>query len=257
MVLEMNVVGFFGDLHLGNLFTDVDGVLELAERVMKYADERVVLVFVGDVIEGTNKYRTQIYKMFNVEPLRVQLDYLSWFINTLFDKSKEVGVRLKIHIVLGNHDLGYDYGNLIKFIRKRGLDVSYDSLLIRTERHRILCKHQLNRGSRGSYLTWWSGYLLNLGEKLLFQHNADILVTAHTHRPDIAIVNRDDKFFVGLPAYIVSNEDYKFNKIVVYMDGWMRIDMVSKRPRNLVMRENLRKMSEIVGVEPLLDEVSI
>lgn len=254
----MGVVGFFGDLHLGNLFSDVDGVLELFERGLSFTnDDGYIAVFVGDVIEGTNKYRTQIYKMFNVEPLRVQLDYLSWFVNTLFDKANEKGVRLKVYIVLGNHDLGYDYGNLIKFIRKKNLYVAYDTLMLKTDNYRIVCKHQLNRGSRGSYLTWWSGYLLNLGEKLLNEYNADVLVTAHTHRPDIAIVNRDDKLFIGLPAYIVSNEDYKYNKAVFYRDGWFRIHMIQKRPRNMVMRENLRKMSEIVGIEPLLEEATL
>ena len=253
----MGLIAFFGDLHLGNLYSDVDGVIELFERGLGFTDDEYYVVFVGDVIEGTHKYRTQIYKMFNVEPLRVQLDYLSWLLNVFFDKAREKNIKLRIYIVLGNHDLGYSYGNLIKFINKRYVHVAYDTLMLKTREHRIVCKHQLNRASRGSYLTWWSGYLLNLGEKLLNELKGDVLVTAHTHRPDISIVNRDGRLYIGLPAYIISNEDYKYNKAVFYRDGWIRIHMISKRPRNFVMRENLRKMSEIVGAEPVLDEVEI
>lgn len=252
------MIGFLGDLHLGNLFSDVDGVLDLVRSMMLMSgDGRLDLVFVGDLIEGAHKYRTQIYKMFNVEPLRVQLDLFQWFMQTINAMAKERNIKVKIYVVLGNHDLGYDYGNLLKFVKTKNMNISYDTLLLRTKYHKILVKHQLNRGSRGSYLTWWSGYLLNLAQKLLSETGADMLVTAHTHRPDISIVNRDNKFYVGLPAYIVSNEDHKYNKAILYNDGWIRILIQDKNQRNQVLRNNIKRMSELVGVEPLIDEISV
>lgn len=257
MIMVLVMIGFLGDLHLGNLYSDVGGVLDLVRSMMLVADGRLDLVLVGDVMEGANKYRTQIYRMFNVEPLRVQLDLFQWFVQTINGMARQRGVKTKIYVVLGNHDLGYGYGNLLRFVATKNTSISYDTLLLRTKYHKILVKHQLNRGSRGSYLTWWSGYLLSLADKLLSETGANMLVTAHTHRPDIAVVNRDDKLYVGLPAYIVSNEDYKHNKAVLYSEGWIKILVQPKNPRNQVMRNNIKRMSELVGVEPLLDEVSI
>lgn len=247
------LIGFYGDLHLGNFYSDVDGFLDMNKESMGLAD-KYILVLVGDVIEGSNKYRTQIYKMFNIEPLRVQLDYLTWVLDRLFDQAEENGVDLTVHIVLGNHDLGYDYGNLIKYVKRDKVFVSYDTLILKTPEHKIVCKHQLNRGSRGSYLTWWSGYLLNLGEKLLNELGGDILVTAHTHRPDIAIVNRDNRYFIGLSAFIVSNEDYKYNKAVLYRDGWFNIMIRRKNNRMDVQKTNITRMAEIIGQENLVEE---
>lgn len=250
------MIVFFGDLHLGNLYSDVKGVLDLYNNVFSFVDEgeEIIVVFDGDIIEGANKYRTQIYKMFNVEPLHAQIEYTRWFIRRLLDIADEHGVKAHIHLVLGNHDIGYDYGNLLYILKDKNVHVTIDTLILNTDEYRIICKHQLNRYSRGSYLTWWSGYLLNLGEKILDQYNGNVLVTAHTHRPDIAIINRDNKFFIGLPAYIVSNEDYKYNKAVLIDNEWIHIEINNKNKRTDVLRYNINTLMEILGVEPEIDE---
>lgn len=173
--------------------------------------------------------------MFNLEPLRVQLMYARWLFKQVADAVSSNGIDYSIYAVLGNHDVGYSYGNLLDLIKMRGLRIVYDTLILKSGDYRIVCKHQLNRYSRGSYLTWLSGYLLNLDEKLLEMYHGNVLVTAHTHRPDIAIVNWDDKLFIGLPAYIISNEDYKYNKAIVFRNGWIHVIIKNKHDKSEVI----------------------
>lgn len=254
------IIGFYGDLHIGNLSADIPGFIEITRKVVSnYKPTKYIMVLLGDVIEGSNKYRTQIYKMFNVEPLRIQLDYLAYTLNTIIDYALDMGVYINIKMVLGNHDLGYDYGNLIKYIARdeKMMSYSYDVLILNTNQHRILCKHQLNRMSRGSYLTWWTGYLLNLGERILMEYDADMLVTAHTHRPDIGIVYKNGRTYIGLPSFIVSNEDHIQNKILLYTNGWMKIEVYRKTDPYKLQEINIENMKKLLEQRKVVEEVNI
>lgn len=245
------LISFFGDLHVGNFYSDIPGFLEMNKLLIdSYKPEKYVIVLVGDMIEGANKYRTQIYKMFNIEPLRVQLDYFHSIILELKKYGEEKDVFVEVNMVLGNHDLGYDYGNLLKFIP--GINYAHDVLVLNTDYHKIICKHQLNRMSRGSYLTWWTGYLLDLAYRVLEEYGGDILVTAHTHRPDIGIMHKGKKLFIGLPSFVSSNEDHLYNKALLYYKGWIQIYTSPKNDPYKIREYNIEYMRKIIeSTEPV------
>lgn len=252
------LVGFYGDLHLGNFRSDVPSFLSMTEKAIdKYRPKKFVMVLVGDMIEGTNKYRTQIYKMFNIEPLRVQLEYFKWVAKQVFKIGREYQVKVNIAAVLGNHDMGYDYGSVIKLLGVRKVTFAYEVLLLTIGKKRIVVKHQLNRMSRGSYLTWWSGYLLNLARQVIDEHKADMLVTAHTHRPDVGILYKDGKTYIGLPSFIVSNEDRKENKIVLYTEDWLKIETHPKTPWNKLEEFNVETMKRLLGAREPVEKFKV
>ncbi len=242
------LVLFPGDLQIGNLHSDVPGFQKCVKKaILEYNPRELWIIFVGDLIENSSKYRTQIYKIFNVEPLYVQLEYLREILNEIVAFAKHHVEEIKIRAVLGNHDLTFHTGNII---RERDFDfdfkIYWDYLILKIGEKRYLVIHAVDGKSSGSYLTGWSGYLLEQAKKLLDEYQCDVIITAHTHRPLIADISKDGRRYIMVPSFLSGNREGFLNQLFVVTPFGTNIIEEKKNDPRYLESYNINEMNKIL-----------
>jgi len=211
----MNVL-YVGDLHLGNIYSDVKSFFELMERVKTKHRDIHEIIFTGDVVDGLDKYETQKYKQYP-ETLEVQYKLLKLLLYYLEHEFPETRVVL----VLGNHDK-YFHGLLFdkELIESRFSNVRIVEKYI--DSNSFLCIHELGGKTGGD--VGWTPTMLQRAKTLLLAEGTKLkgLVTAHIHK-SLSIVKHGGQMFIVLPAFLMHEREIArnvtFNPSVVLVDA--------------------------------------
>ena len=246
-----------GDLHLGNIHSDIMSFYTLVIRTINnYQPKLLNLVFLGDVIESAGKYRTQVYKILNIEPLYLQKKILEYLLTRLSLIAEGLGTKLKVILIEGNHDLSYHHGNILDNLNIPCEYKVYEHhVILKWNEKRILCIHTVAKSSRGSYLTGWSGYLKRKAIQELKRYKCDIICMGHTHQPMVSMIFEDGYGFIMLPSFLVGEglglyhqglllTEYGFNIIEL-----PKQDMYSVEEQNIELMRSILQKRRISGEE--------
>jgi UDP-2,3-diacylglucosamine pyrophosphatase LpxH len=208
---------YIGDLHLGNIYSDILGFIELLEKAKQDKYEEVILE--GDVVDGLDKYNTQKYKQMP-DTLITQQELLKWLIEFI---QNNIDTQ-KIVFVIGNHEKD-SRGSIIDF---EMLQKVYG---ITIARHYYDCNnminiHQLAKSARVGSQSGWTPSLVDKAKTMLVYYTriyGDVrgIVTAHVHKI-FAYIQNMDWTFILLPAFLKSGrdtaEDLMFPNTIISMD---------------------------------------
>ena len=246
------------DLHLGSIRTDYLGLKELLTKCKESASLDPVgntkFIFVGDLIDAANLYRTQTNLQFP-RTMDVQRALVLWLDDQLPKGAEKI-------LVMGNHERNLDSGNLTELLKMLGwkiyelfycVETRYNILLSEPGK-RICFIHSANKRYGGSRIIGRTPSLhffeYTLGKEL----GADILVTGHSHKVfNMTLFNGIR--FIMLPSfeYDVNNpgEIIGFTPAAwVYLEN-LGADRIETLPRSVkYLREleirNYRFVTEIV-----------
>ncbi len=210
-----------GDLHLGNVNSDILSFLHLLRKIKYLKDMIKEIVLAGDFVDGLDKYSTQSYKQYP-QTLEVQRNLLKWLIELLMNEFPSA----KVVLVIGNHEA--DFKGLL--FDKDDLEDKYDRLEVKREYidgNKMLFIHQLGKGARfGSQSGWTPATVARaLAEITSVEHRTRMhlsgLVTAHVHKTlDILQVNGYN--LILLPAFLKTGyetaEDKMYQPAIVLID---------------------------------------
>lgn len=201
-----------GDVHIGHVDADLITYMELLE--MGLNEKPDVIIYLGDVIEGVLKYRTQIYNISSFRPIDIQRELFRRFVAEPIVKKRP---KAKLVVVKGNHDINY----IEDFLKPafQGTKVSYE-YVYRYIMDDTLFVHFLTKRSRGSYITSISPYHVNLSLNLSRQYGVSRIVYAHIHRGFAYIVHGGVEIIV-LPSFLRYNDahDASYTPVMLLIDG--------------------------------------
>jgi len=228
----MNV--YVGDLHLGNVYSDIKSFFELMEKVKAKHKDIHEIIFTGDVVDGLEKYETQKYKQYP-ETLEVQYNLLKLLLYYL----EQEFPNTKVVLVLGNHDR-YFYGVLFdkELLESRFKNVKIVDKYV--DGNKVLNIHQL--GGRVGGEVGWSPTMLQRAKTMLLAEGKELkgLVTAHIHK-GLSILKHGKQIFVTLPAFLMDEKEIArnvaFNPTILALeveDGSERVEIYEKDFNDLV-----------------------
>jgi len=231
----MNVL-YVGDLHLGNIYSDVKSFFELMERVKTKHRDIHEIIFTGDVVDGLEKYETQKYKQYP-ETLEVQYNLLKLLLYYL----EQEFPNAKVVLVLGNHDR-YFYGTLFdkELIESRFRNVKIADKYI--DSNRILCIHQL--GGRVGGEIGWSPTMLQRAKTVLLAEGKELkgLVTAHIHK-GLSFLKHGKQIFVILPAFLMDEKEIARN--IAYNPSVLLMDLEADSERIEIFEKDFNDINEV------------
>ena len=248
----------FGDLHLGSIKSDYEGIQEILMRFKRKSKEQRKYVFLGDLIDSTNMYSVQKYYQFP-ESVNIQRVLVIW-LNSLLEGEKI--------LVCGNHEKNPNMNNILELLKLLGwkiyehyycedVEIGYPELSpYPNEKKRICFAHTSFKTYRGSNVIGKTPGLQYFDYILGKNLGADIMVTAHIHKVlNITVV--DGIKFITLPAF-----EYDINspsKVLAHTPScWVIFEKENKERIEFVRRTvddilNLRERN-IRFISRIIDE---
>jgi len=195
-------VVYVGDLHLGNYYADILSFLQLLHEIKKREKKVDEIVFLGDFLDGLDKYSTQNYKQFP-ETLNMQREALKWLVELI-----EMEFQAKIVFILGNHESDFR-GSLIdvELFEYRYRNVKFVREYV--DENGFYCLHMISPRLRGSAQVFWTPEMLNRAKSILMSkeqgggRKLSGIITAHVHK-GLSLVQQSSKLFILLPSFLRS-----------------------------------------------------
>lgn len=213
---------FVGDLHLGNIYASIKDFLELLEQVKKENNDIEEVVFVGDFIDGMDKYQTQAYKQ-PAESFAVQREGLKWLIELV---NNEIGPK-KLVFVWGNHEKDFRGGFLDSELYQRAYNNVwfYDKYI---DNNKLLVIHRVAKSIYVNALSGWSPSSVYKAIESIHVLEKELeteirgVVMGHVHKV-LDVLGVSNKLLILLPSFLKTGyevgEDYIYQPALVLVNG--------------------------------------
>ena len=229
-----------GDVHLGNIYSDVLSLERLLKAGLRYKVDEVVLL--GDVIDGAFKYPTQIFKTSSIRPIDIQREMFRELLLKPLERRKDPP---RLVIVRGNHDTNFLEDFLKPAIAETELEVTYTNIYLVDDQ---LYTHYILKKARGSYATTITPMLAFLGVNLARQYNASKVIVGHLHRGAVHLMVSGVEL-VFLPSMLrhVDAYDAMYDKCIALIDDTVVFKCLSdKPPISHVQEANINLINKIL-----------
>jgi len=214
----------FGDIHIGNIMSDLISFSKAFAEAMGLKPDAVV--FVGDVIDGAMKYSTQIFKQSSIRPIDVQRVLFRWLI---LDKIAESGLEPELVVIRGNHDTNFIEDFLKPALSDYKLPYTYSVKVVIDD---VLYMHYLLRRGRGSYATAITPMMVTMALSYAAKEKVKKIVFSHIHRGVSHLIVGGVEL-VALPSFMRFEDAHDAMYVPCYAvveDGSISFRCVEDRP---------------------------
>lgn len=217
---HVNTVLLIGDIHLIQpQFTDTYALAKLIETVAKEYGTIDCVVLLGDVVDGSDKYATQIFKQASPQ------DYINLqrlLVDVLFEILERYLKPRLIAVTKGNHEdmLKEDILFEICFHRRY---IYCRRFVLSTPLGKMVFLHSVKLSTRGSMNVGATPQIIDSMLALKYIYGSDVVAIAQAHIHKMFIHNvQENTHLMILPAFLIDDRavevSMKYNNAVVVLD---------------------------------------